>query len=365
MPISSASEVEHPQVRVPRCVCRDGSNGRWRPSQFTNEPAFSTTGATGNTTSARSVTALCRSSRLTTNGAASSAASAAGGVGQVGDLHAADQQGAESRRPRRPRGWPRCHGRAPPAVRRRSTRRGLGARRASATGRPPGSRCGQRAGFQRAALTGPARNPGQPGAGGVGETHRGRQRAGRRRQPLADQDHRTRQARAASLTSARPSSAPASPPGAVRISVPDILCRPRVANGATAAPAGRVLRAALRSRRKTIGDSSSGSKPGQQDGRRLLQVGVGDRHRLAGDTGGQEVGLLGAVRPGPEVDVVGAQHDPGELARRRRRPRRSAGRRPGPRPGPRGRAAPARPCRAPPTTTPDAARRPRRGPAGW
>ena len=34
-------------------VGSDGSNGRIRPSQLTNEPAFSTTGATGNTTSAQ------------------------------------------------------------------------------------------------------------------------------------------------------------------------------------------------------------------------------------------------------------------------------------------------------------------------
>ena len=39
-----------------------------RPSQFTNVPAFSATAATGNTTSARSVTALARSSSETMNG---------------------------------------------------------------------------------------------------------------------------------------------------------------------------------------------------------------------------------------------------------------------------------------------------------
>ena len=55
---------------------------RQRPSQFTNVPAFSATAATGNTTSARSVTALARSSRLTTNGAMSSACSAAAGSGR-------------------------------------------------------------------------------------------------------------------------------------------------------------------------------------------------------------------------------------------------------------------------------------------
>ena len=36
-------------------------------------------------------------------------------------------------------------------------------------------------------------------------------------------------------------------------------------------------------------------------------------HAPARDLGGQELGLLGAVRPGPEVDVVGVQGDPREL----------------------------------------------------
>src|SRR4029077_13145145 len=58
------------------------SNEPPRPSQFTNVPAFSATAATGKTTSARSVTALARSSRLTTNGAISIACSAATGSGR-------------------------------------------------------------------------------------------------------------------------------------------------------------------------------------------------------------------------------------------------------------------------------------------
>src|SRR5580704_11274938 len=56
-----------------------GPNEPPRPSQFTNVPAFSATAATGKTTSARAVTALARSSRLTTNGAISIACSAACG----------------------------------------------------------------------------------------------------------------------------------------------------------------------------------------------------------------------------------------------------------------------------------------------
>ncbi|GAA5615746.1 hypothetical protein Spla01_06963 [Streptomyces platensis] len=61
-----------------------------------------------------------------------------------------------------------------------------------------------------------------------------------------------------------------------------------------------------------------GLDTGQQYGRRLLQRGVRDTPAVqvtaaAGDPGRQEVGFLGAVHPGPEIDVVGAQRDPGEL----------------------------------------------------
>ena len=70
--------------------------------------------------------------------------------------------------------------------------------------------------------------------------------------------------------------------------------------------------AALRSRRKIVAASSSGSRPSEHDDGRGLEVGVGD---VAGqrDVGGEEVGLLGGVRAGAEVDVVGAEGDAGEL----------------------------------------------------
>src|SRR5262249_14879700 len=63
-------------------TARAGPNEPGRPSQFTNLPAFSAAAATGSTTSARSVTALGRSSRLTRNRVASRAASAAAGSGR-------------------------------------------------------------------------------------------------------------------------------------------------------------------------------------------------------------------------------------------------------------------------------------------
>lgn len=56
------------------------SKVRPRPSQSTNVPDFSATTATGSTTSARSVTALARCSRLTMNGVFSRASSAACGA---------------------------------------------------------------------------------------------------------------------------------------------------------------------------------------------------------------------------------------------------------------------------------------------
>ena len=64
----------------------------------------------------------------------------------------------------------------------------------------------------------------------------------------------------------------------------------------------------------------------------------------AGDGVAEERLLLGRVRAGAEVDVVGAERDPGELARTRRRPRRSA-RPPASTPTPPAARAAARPAR--------------------
>src|SRR5690606_8447816 len=62
--------------------CSVTSNGRSRPSQLRNVPAFSAVGAIGSTTSARSVTADGRISKLTTKPTVSSAARAAWGSGR-------------------------------------------------------------------------------------------------------------------------------------------------------------------------------------------------------------------------------------------------------------------------------------------
>ena len=52
---------------------------------------------------------------------------------------------------------------------------------------------------------------------------------------------------------------------------------------------------------------------GQQHGGRLLQVGVADADAAPGHAGGQELLLLGRVRAGPHVDVVGVQGHSREL----------------------------------------------------
>ena len=162
------------------------------------------------------------------------------------------------------------------------------------------------------------------------------------------------------------SSAAASPPGAVAIERAAHLRPARGWRTARSTVTSRPrLRTALRSRRKTIGDSSSGSKPDQQHGGRGLEVGVGDRHRPARDGGGEEVRLLVGVRAAAEVDVVGAQHDPGELGVGVGVLERRPGRRPARRRGRPPRSARGRRPRRPPTTTPGAGCRRRRAPAGW
>ena len=161
------------------------------PSQFTNVPAFSATAETGSTTSARSVTALTRSSRLTTNCAASRASSAAAGSGRSAGSTPAMTRAPISRAAVAARIC-KCHGPARTAVRRSPCPRHLGPGRL--VGDQPAARQhhGQGAGLDRAALAGPARHPGQLGTGLLGQPGRCGQRAGNLGQPLAGQDHRAR-----------------------------------------------------------------------------------------------------------------------------------------------------------------------------
>ena len=108
----------------------------------------------------------------------------------------------------------------------------------------------------------------------------------------------------------------ASSPGRVAMRVPDILCRPREVYGAIS--------------RSAAADHGRSCAVGGEDGAGLVLGLEADHHHRAH---GLEVGvqspdrrsgrsaprarrgtrpLLGSVRPGAEVDVVGAEGDPGE-----------------------------------------------------
>ena len=166
------------------------SNSRARPSQLRKVPAFSTTAATGRTTSARSVTSRGRSSRLTRKPTSSSAASGAGRVRQVRDLDARhDQERAELAGRRGlddlagvPAVPVRQFGHAPGGGDLVAGPR-VGGR--TAAGQQPG----QRARLDGAALARPARDPHQAGAGGGGR--RVRRRSARRAPPPAARRRRS------------------------------------------------------------------------------------------------------------------------------------------------------------------------------
>ena len=173
----------------------------------------------------------------------------------------------------------------------------------------------------RPALPRPAGDPGEPGAGRRGQRgHRG-QRTGHLGQPLARQDHRAvggQGLRGSLLGLGQPL------PGGQ----PD-------ERGGLAAGDGRQQRAthlgqpAAGERGERVDRPPGGARlaqpqeddrafvlglePGQQHCRRPFQAGVTDRHLLPGHVRGQELGFLGRVRAGPQVDVVAGQCDPGEL----------------------------------------------------
>ena len=166
-------------------------------------------------------------------------------------------------------------------------------------------------------------------------------------------------------SSGRPSSAAASAPGAHSMSLPAIFVSPRVANGAIDITCSAFLRAALRSRRNTIGDSSSGSKPTSRTAGALVQVRVGDRHRLAGRRARRGTRSPRHCAAGRGSRCRWCPALSARTSSRRRRPRRWPAHRPGLR---RCRSRP--PARPPrrrglPTRTRAAACRPRRERAGW
>ena len=88
------------------------SNSRALPSQLRKVPAFSATAATGSTTSARSVTSLGRSSRLTRKPTSSSAARARAGSGRSATSTPPTSSAPQLAGRPRPRRSGRCRGRS-------------------------------------------------------------------------------------------------------------------------------------------------------------------------------------------------------------------------------------------------------------
>ena len=235
------------------------------------------------------------------------------GVGQIGGVDARRSAARPvHRRPPRP-GCRRCRGRR--ARGRSETCHAVAVcsrADASASGRPPGSRFGRRrprARRDRLRAAAPSR-AGRRSPRPACLPPRARRGRG---EPLADENDRAGLVEQR-LVGQRRRSAAASAPGVAAISLPRHLGQ--AAGGERRDGEHlqrRCLRAALRSRRKTIGRLLFRLEAGEQHRGRLLQVGVRDVIGWPGDLGGQELRLLVAVRPAAEVDVVGAQHHPGEL----------------------------------------------------
>ena len=261
-------------------------NGRTRPSQLTNAPTFSACGATGRTTSATAVTAESRISRETTKVLAR--ASSTPRVAEVGRVDATDDErvdlagagrlddavGVTGRRVGQPDDVPDLG----------DLGAGLGARR------PDDHREAalQRAGLERAALTGPPRDPRQPGAGALGERGGGRQGAGHRGEPLPDEDDASvlerLERRAAGLEPPRSRSTAVSLPGTGRQQPGRELVEAAGGEGRDRIHLGLGAPHALAKPQEDDRRLVLRLEPDEQHGLGVLEVGVG--HRTAVGAGG-------------------------------------------------------------------------------
>ena len=248
-----------------------------RPSQFTNVPAFSAIAATGNTTSARSVTELARSSMLTTNGVVSSARSAPAGSGR-----SAASTPATISAPSSPCSAaasiaavlrPGVVGSVALAQTRATSARAFGSPTQRPIGSSPGSapastaprspaRLGIQASFAPVASASRTAAASAPGTSASRSPTRITAPGALSRSP-ARLKSASQEPPAASAVSAAGSA-----PGTVGSSVPDTLASPGEASAAIENTGRPRLRAALCSRRNTMGDSSSGSNPASSFARR-------------------------------------------------------------------------------------------------
>ena len=261
MPISSAS-VSRTRRSGVAVAGSAAEKLRCRPSQLTYVPDFSAAGAIGNTTSARSVTALCRSSRLTTKPAASSAANTASG--------SAKSSGSMPPTSRAPSVPSAAAARIPSASRPSAVGNSATCQAcdtcdravSSASGRPPGSSPGS------APASSAPRSPARRGIHARRAPVVSASRAAADNPPGTPASRSPTMMIAPGLESRSPVRRwPARPAQWPRHRArsesawPHNFFSPLLANGATACTGSPRLRAALRNRRYTIGDSSSGSKP--------------------------------------------------------------------------------------------------------
>ena len=200
-----------------------------------------------------------------------------------------------------------------------------------------GQQPGQRARLDRAALAGPARNPRQRGAGGGGQPQRRGQPAGHGRRAARRPGSPRRRARSASAA-CRPSASRPTPPASASShsgSVPGAAgssdaARLVQAAGGVGGEGVRllpVLAVRLAQPQEDPGGLLLGLESGQQDGRRLLQRGVGDARCRRGPRRGPRRGRPGSRPPrrsarGPGSPRRWCPARPGRTSRRRRRPRR-------------------------------------------